>query len=111
MREMSLSITERYDKLVKARRRVKHLHELDIKTFRVNPEIVIFQNFAAGVSYSLHLNLLNLTDVSMLNNTVTLNWCFNLCNIILLLLNLFYLLGLPDNFKSLKLFYVLVYQF
>lgn len=58
-----MSTEERTEKLKRATRKVKVLSEANLKTFRVTPDIVVFQNFVVGKDYSVIVSLLNLQEV------------------------------------------------
>lgn len=60
---MTMSTEERTEKLKKLTRKVKVLSEENLKTFKVTPDIVIFQNFVVGKTYSVCVSLLNLQEV------------------------------------------------
>lgn len=64
---MSLSLIDRHEQLKNARRRIKSWSEPELKSFRINPEMVVFQNFEPGMIYSLELSLLNLRQVNQMN--------------------------------------------
>lgn len=63
-REMSLSTEERTEKLKRPIRKVRMLSETNVKTFKVTPDIVIFQNFTVGKIHSVNVSLLNLQEVT-----------------------------------------------
>lgn len=62
---MSMSTEERVELLSKPTRKMRILSEANLKTFRVTPDIVIFQNFIVGQVYSVNVSLLNLLEVSL----------------------------------------------
>lgn len=58
-----MSTEERIEKLKKPLRKVKVLSEENLTTFKITPDIVIFQNFVSGNIYSVNVSLLNLLEV------------------------------------------------
>lgn len=64
---MNVSVEERLEKLKKVHCRVKNLTDFNIQTFRISPEVIIFQNFEIGRTYSAILNVLNLREVNLFN--------------------------------------------
>lgn len=66
IKEMKMSTEERTEKLKRLTRKVRVLSETNLKTFRVTPDIVIFQNFVVGNVHSVNVSLLNLLEVGSL---------------------------------------------
>lgn len=63
--EMNVSSEERLEKLKKSRFKLKDYTDFNMETFRVSPEIVIFQNFEIGKTYTAYLNILNILEVHL----------------------------------------------
>lgn len=61
---MNVPLEERLEKLKKLHYKLKNYTDFNAHTFRVSPEIVIFQNFEIGETYSTYLTILNLREVS-----------------------------------------------
>lgn len=51
------------EKLKRPLRKVKVLSAANLKTFRVTPDVVVFQNFVVGNVHSATISLLNLLEV------------------------------------------------
>lgn len=60
---MSMTTEERTKQLKKPTRKVKVLSEDNLKSFKVIPDVVIFQNFAIGSKYSTNVLLQNAVEV------------------------------------------------
>lgn len=63
MREMLLSTEQRYEKLVHPAGDQFAIRN-NLKSFKVTPDIIVFQNFVRGTVYSVQLSVMNIQDTS-----------------------------------------------